>query len=209
MAVRTNFKRNKNKNSYAFKDNFWSKKRVEGNYKISDMAELLECPYSTAGAFFGGYMMPNEEQIKKLCEFFGVDVIEGTREFLNAHKAYDAEKQKGRKSKVQAKKPEPTKTTPIKQLDTFEKVEEPKEPEPKTHKEPKNIDYSSVFKKVYGKLSFSDYTEFTMNLQWHSLTSALRFIYGKVDFATYTEVYKEIKALHLGTIKEIAEDKKE
>ena len=73
MTVRTNFKRSKNKNSYAFKDNFWSKKRVEGNYKISDMAELLECPYSSAGAIFGGKSMPSEEQIKKLCEFFNVD----------------------------------------------------------------------------------------------------------------------------------------
>lgn len=209
MAENIKNTRGKRSHAYAFKDNFWNKKRIEGNYKISDMAELLECPYSTAGAYFGGVMMPREDAIKKLCEFFGVDEIEGTREFLNAHKAYDAEKQKGRKLKIKAEEPEPTKTTPIKQLDTFEKVEEPKAPEPITRKDKKDIDYSSVFEIVYGKLSFSDYAEFTTSLQYHSLTSALQFIYGKVDFATYTEVYKGIKSLHLGTIKEKAEDKAE
>ena len=192
--------------AFCFKENFWSKKRIEANITIREIAELLGVPKSTAGAFFSGILVPTESQTKTLCEFFGVDLIEGTREFDRAHKAHDAEHK--RKLKYSAKK-KPTKTTPISKPDTFEKIEEtkpindlpklPTEATTNTHKAPIIADridedcFKDITKELYGKLSFDDYNEFMRLIVMESNKSALKFIYGKIDFDTFVKITKRIE----------------
>ena len=196
----------KSHTAFCYKDTFWNKKRIEQNIKVKEISELLGCPYSTAGAYFSGLCIPEENDIKTLCEFFGVDIILGQREFINAHKEYDALQK--RELKYSARK-KPTKTTPISKHDTFEKIEEtkpindlPKLPTDitsTTNKTPINDEksdedcFKDITKELYGKLSFDDYNEFMRLIVMESNKSALKFIYGKIDFDTFLKITKRIE----------------
>lgn len=179
-----------------FKDNFWSKKRVEANVMISDIAELLKCKYSTAGSYLSGKSMPSEEDIKTLCDFFNVDIIEGTREFINAHKAYDAERK--RTFRGTAKPPKKTKTTPINQVNIFEPVIDTSDAQ---ETEEDNIciepekDYTPIIKMVYESrvLSFEAYNEFIDNLMLSGIEDAKKFIYNHVGYELFIKILKEFE----------------
>lgn len=182
---RTNHTNNKYY-AHSFKDNFWSKKRVEANITLKEITQLLNCKFSTAGAYFSGFLMPSEEDIKILCDFFGVDVIEGTREFINAHKQYDTEKK--RTLKCSSKPKAETKVTSINKTDIFEPIacEE-------VAQEPAK-DYTPVIKMLYSSnASFETYNEFIEGLMMYSPAVALKTIYGKVDIDTYNSIFKELE----------------
>lgn len=171
--------------AHTFKDNFWSKKRVEANITIKEIAELLHCKYSTAGAYFTGILIPSESDIKILCDTFNVDIIEGTRGFVDAHKKYDVEKK--RTLKYSGKPKAETKVTSINNADIFEPIaceEVAQKPEK---------DYTPVIKMVYGLVSFELYNEFIEAIMMYSPTAALEVIYGKVDFDTYKVILKELE----------------
>lgn len=74
-----------------FKDTFWARKRVENNITVRELSKLIKCSRATTGAYFTGFMIPDDEKIKVLCDFFDVDFIRGKREFINAHKKYDVD----------------------------------------------------------------------------------------------------------------------
>ena len=75
-----------------FKDNFWSRKRVEAKITIKELADALNIQKGTLGAYFTGCLMPKEDTIHALCDWFNVDYIEGEREFRKAWKAYDPQR---------------------------------------------------------------------------------------------------------------------
>lgn len=170
-----------NKPALTFKDNFWSRKRVEQNVKVKEIAELLGINYKTASAYLTGQAMPHEEYIKTLCEYFDVDLIEGTREFDKAYKSYDAERRRSLKLSAKTKrkieekiKPEP-------------KFEEPTSTEDVTEKIAERSD--KLFEAVYGNLKdYKEYKAFVEYLVMHSDADVLEWLYWKVDYKTFKKV---------------------
>ena len=161
--------------AHSFKDNFWCKKRVEANITLKEVAELLKCKQSTAGAYFTGFLMPSEEDIKTLCDFFGVDVIEGTREFVNTHKKYDTEQKLTLKYNSRPEKPEKT-----------IRVNEPEEVKPNDTKE---RDYTEVIKLAYDThtLSFEEYNQF-IDMLMCNYGDPISFVYGKIELKAFKEI---------------------
>ena len=153
----------------AFKDNFWSRKRIESGFKIHDIAELLHLSDGIVGMYFTGQRMPTEDTIKKICAFFGVDTVEGTREFANAAKVWDAEV-KGREAKLHSHtgvgvvSEEAVPITPV--------VVEPAQSVPE-----------SLLKALYKKVSYEDFKAILDGNM--SESEALALAYDKVDFDTF------------------------
>ena len=74
-----------------FKDTFWSKKRVEANISIKELADAIGIKFSTLASYLIGVSVPPSDVIRAMCDWFNVDYIEGEREFVKAHKEYDAQ----------------------------------------------------------------------------------------------------------------------
>ena len=192
------------KYAITYKDNFWSKKRVEHNIKTEEIADLLGIKWKTASAYFTGQVVPHEEQIKTLCDFFGVDIVEGTREFENAHKHYDAERKRTMKASAKPK----TKTTPITETSVFEPVPTketisadsltagtmPAEECKDCCIEPEK-DYTPVIKLLYnsGKVDFETYNEFIDHLMLEGEEEAKKFIYDHVCYELFIKILEEFE----------------
>lgn len=72
------------------KDNFWNRKRVEANFRIRDIAELLGGSESKWGMYFSGQIMPPTIAVTKLCDLFEVDFNEGFDAFRETHESWKA-----------------------------------------------------------------------------------------------------------------------
>lgn len=167
--------------AFTFKNNFWSKKRVEQNVSIKDIADLLGIKTKTASSYFTGQQCPHEEQIKIICDFFDVDIIEGTREFINANKQYDAT----HKRVLQASA-KPVKAVKKTEKKTDKKVEIP----------PMTVtgfvdSRNRVEKLVYGVLGYDDFQTFRECL-YDGTGDPLRVVYGKVDVDTFKIIEKAL-----------------
>ena len=185
-------KRRAKRVAVTFRDNFWSKKRVEQNVTIDEIAELLEINKKTASAYFTGQLVPHEYQIKTLCEYFGVDIIEGTREFYNAHKHYDATHKRTLKlsAKTQKKIEEATKEepawndepTPVEKV--AEKIREQEEAYKRLVESP--YDPNKIVELLYGKIPFMLFNEVYVALERGLRVDEI--IYGKIDYEIYCKV---------------------
>lgn len=153
----------------AFKDNFWSRKRIESGFKVHDIAELLHLSDGIVGMYFTGQRVPTEDTIKKICTFFGVDIVEGTREFANAAKVWDAEV-KGREAKLHSNtgvgvvSEEVVPITPV-VVKTAQSVPE------------------SLLKALYKKVPYEDFKAILDGNM--SESEVLELAYDKVDFDTF------------------------
>ena len=171
-----------------FKDNFWSRKRVEANITMKEIAELLEIKVKTASAYFTGQIVPHEHQIKLLCELFNVDTLEGEREFIKAHKAYEAPHKRTlilsakTKSKIAKATKRPNNNTP-----TLEEEPTLAEQVAKEVYEKEEQRKDKLFEAVYGKLDcWKTFKEFAIFVSRN--VDVREWLYGKVDFETYKKV---------------------
>lgn len=73
-------------------DNFWSKLRVDKNITVREIAEMLGMKEKAISAYFTGFIMPDEDTVRELCELFEVDFNTGYLEFQHAHKNYTPSK---------------------------------------------------------------------------------------------------------------------
>lgn len=170
-----------------YKDNFWSKKRVENNMTANDIAELLGIKVKTASAYFTGQSMPSDDLIKDLCDYFEVDFISGKREFDIAHKKYDALHK--RELKLSAK--------------TKKKIEEAKKEEPAWDDEQTPVEKvaeeiaevvaiktDKVMEAVYKKLCYEDYKALMRFVVLNENADIEKWLYTKVDYDTFKEIEK-------------------
>jgi transcriptional regulator with XRE-family HTH domain len=142
------------------KDNFWSRLRVERGIKIVELANLLGYSDSAVGTWFTGQIIPKPKVINDLCSFFDVDINDGTREFILAHREWKA--QHSRPSVV--KNPEATREKHVEVLksaddllsmlygkvgyDTFNKIVDIVS---------NNSDNADILSCVYGSVSYDEY----------------------------------------------------
>lgn len=79
------------KSAFARKDTFWNKLRVEKGLTTKEISELINEDDKKVSAYFTGFLLPNDQIIKELCELFDVDYNTGNLEFQHAHRQYRAE----------------------------------------------------------------------------------------------------------------------
>ena len=137
------------------KSTFWNQKRINAGVTYRDIGEYLHCSTSLAGRFFTGQVVPKDEYIDSLCDWFGVDRIVGEREFRNANRKWDTIYDGKIHPKLEIdgeKKPEP-------------KVEKREPVVVKTStvfvKEKKTMDISGLNRAVYRILDYDSFVEFT------------------------------------------------
>lgn len=163
-----------------FKDTFWSKKRIDNNMLIKELAKMFGVSRSAMGAYFTGYLVPPENLCNTLCDYFGVDPIEGQREFLKAHKEYEAEhgehrvlKASARKSKVKADKKPTTQVKP---------VVEPVKEEQRGMSDEEKLD--AIARLLYKRVSYDEFR----TLSHTHIDKLAEMSYGIVDYATHKTI---------------------
>ena len=167
------------KKACASKNTFWNRQRVAQDMQIKDVAELMGLGISTVGAHFSGQFVPNEKCIEGYCELFGVDKIEGTREFINANKEWDTSR--GKKPKISLRATD----NPV-----VDEVDETVNPAPENDpdvvwdslREMKN----KILELVYGVVPMHIFLEY-YNASPTSI-NAKEYFYNKVDYDLYEKI---------------------
>lgn len=139
------------------KDTFWNQQRVNAGVTYNDIARYLHCSPSLAGRFFTGILVPKDEYIDALCDWFGVDRILGEREFRKAAREWDTIHDGKKHPKLVAEE------------DNKIEIEKPVEKENKVVvktstvfvKEQKAIDISGLSRASFDIFDYDDFVAFT------------------------------------------------
>lgn len=159
-----------------FKDTFWSTTRVAQNVSIEEVAEYIGMSRATAGMYFTGQLVPSEKTALALCELFDVDPIKGRREFIDAHKKYDAEHT--RVLKASSKKS----VEPVDKSDSSDKVVLDESLAKVVQDFNTKVD--NALRVVYHKLSYDDFMAVSEAVRGGA--DVLEVLYKRVDYDTYT-----------------------
>ena len=167
------------KKACASKATFWNKQRVAQNMQIKDVADLMGLGVSTVGAHFSGQVIPNEKCIEGYCELFGVDKIEGTREFINANKEWDTSRGKNPRISLRA-------TDNL----AVDEVDETTTPVPESDSDAVwaslAVMKNKILELVYGVVPMSVFLEY-YNASTTSI-NAKEYFYNKVDYDLYEKI---------------------
>lgn len=154
------------KSAYARKDTFWNKQRVEKGLTAKDIGELTGISEKTISAYFTGFLMPDEQAIRTICDLFEVDFKTGSLEFQHAHRQYKAEHNAPLKYSAKRKRNG--------QIDTVE----------------------DVLERLYGTLSCSEFIAIYCVLTGTAdeTVNPLKILYHKIeDYETYEKITQIIK----------------
>lgn len=149
-----------NKAAYARKDTFWNKQRVEKGLTAKDVGELTGISEKTISAYFTGFLMPDEQAIRTICDLFEIDFTTGSLEFQHAHRQYKAEHNAPLKYSAKRKRKG--------QIDTVE----------------------DVLERLYGELSCKEFVDIYKVIVDGTVSDIdpMRIIYNKVDYDTYNRI---------------------
>ena len=161
----------KHGNALTFKDNFWSKLRIEKNYSLQEIAEVVGMSDASIGQYFTGATIPSIPVIHDLCDLFDVDYDTGELEFQRAHADWKAEHKRTVKYSARVLYNKKSNTPDTKDISNAE----------------------DVLNAIYGKVSCSDFVAI-YNLIMGNTTDVdpLEILYGKVDYDTYYKIIKII-----------------
>lgn len=168
-----------------FKDNFWSKKRIEYGLTFNDLSKYLHIHSSAICHYFTGQQMPCDAVINELCTYFEVDPVEGKQEFAKAHEVWVGEKQRG--TAVYSVKSRKRRKRRVVNTD------EPADTVPSVPKaspvDTKSLLYGEYIRSLlYGKLSCDEYNALLEgNLSGHEI---LKYAYTKVSVDDFIELIR-------------------
>ena len=148
--------------AHTFKDNFWSKLRVERNLTTKEIADYLGEGEKKTSAYFTGFLLPDDNTIRQLCDLFDVDFNTGNLEFQHAHRQYVAEHKRTLKSSAK------TTTKQNKAINTVD----------------------DVIESLYGNLSCKEFIDIYELVKGNGSSDIdpRRIIYNKVDYDTYNRI---------------------
>lgn len=152
-----------------YKNTFWSKKRVEYDIKLKDIAEAIGVPITTVGMYFTGAYMPKESIVVAICNLFDVDFETGWDEFRKAHEEYRAE----RKRSLVAMVGRDIENKPDVCMGVSEGTDISGEDK-----------INAIKELLYGRISYSVFCE----LAQMRIDKIEETVYGKVDYATYKNI---------------------
>lgn len=179
----------KRNEAYTKNDTFWNKVRVKAGYTTYDVASLLNVSRASANNYLIGKNVPSERQIETLCDFFGVDRVQGEREFYEAHRHYDADSHRKR---VDLKQTEHVEEQLKAAQEYNERVAAKNKPAPVEEPALVEVEETDIFKLVYDVLSYQEFNEFFTAVASKS-ERALELIFHKVDYDTYKKISKVIQ----------------
>ena len=134
--------------------------------------------------------MPDEKTIAKLCDFFDVDLLKGTKEFVKAHKAWDTNRH-AKKVKIQPVLTEAEQQHADEVLATAEafnkQLEERRNPKPAPVE-----DTTDIFALVYEVLSYEEFNQVFDEVAGKQ-GDPLKLIFHKVSYDTYKKIASVIK----------------
>ena len=141
------------------------------------MAEGIGVKKSTLCAYLIGVSVPKEPVIRAMCDWFGVDYVEGEREFYNAYRAYDAQS-KGKSVVAVANSKKRVVEERVKSVAVNKEVSEVAVGMSEEMKR------NEITKLVYGKVS-QDVYEAVRVVEFDKL---LQTVYDKVDYVVYETI---------------------
>jgi transcriptional regulator with XRE-family HTH domain len=175
---------------------FWNKIRVTAGISCRELADLMGVSVGTIGNWFSGHSVPLEKNIVKLCDFFDVDYDTGYNAFVQASRAWHAEKNTPNRERLYSDKELPSKTTSTKSDDSFvlanaEDIESPTLP---SATQIKISDFSSeddICRMLYGNLDFTDFltvADLVRSGDIQNSNTLREFLYGKIPLELFDEV---------------------
>lgn len=153
-----------NKGTRTYKDNFWSRKRIEKGLSGKEIADALGVNCTGVYNWFTGRNIPSDDNIRKLCELFEVDYKTGKQEFFNAHNEWYSWKHDDKK------------VCKFTQGDNV------------SLKASKIDAGSRALKLIYGNIPQRLYQEVEHRIVQGRYKEVFRFLYGNIDVDTCYEV---------------------
>lgn len=175
---------------------FWNKVRVTAGISCRELADLMGVSVGTIGNWFGGHCVPLEENIVKLCNFFDVDYDTGYNAFVQASRAWHAEKNTPNRERLYSDKEISSKITSTKSDDSSdianaEDIESPNLPSA-TQLEISNLSSEDdICRMLYGNLDFTDFlavADLVRSGHTQDLNALREFLYGKIPLELFDEV---------------------
>ncbi len=175
---------------------FWNKIRVTAGISCRELADLMGVSVGTIGNWFSGHCVPLAKNIVKLCDFFDVDYDTGYNAFVQASRAWHAEKNTPNRERLYSDKELPSKTTSTKSDDSSvlantEDIESPTLP---SATQIKISDFSSeddICRMLYGNLDFTDFltvADLVRSGDIQNSNTLREFLYGKIPLELFDEV---------------------
>ena len=164
------------------KQNFWNDLRIKNGVLLKDVAELLNVSMGSVGSWFSGQKIPGDENLKALCNLFGVDPNKGYEEFAKANKEWDSDRGHMRitlcgpevaveKTAKTEKTPEYTKSLPDYAFPGVDNT---------------SAEGSDLLKTLYGQISYKDFIAIADVLDNNG--DPISYLYGKVDFDLFSKI---------------------
>lgn len=160
-------------------DNFWNRLRVERNIRYIDLHELFPSfkSHTSIGLWFSGQLMPKDEHISVLCDFFDVDFEIGKEEFRKAHENWESTHHQNKR--ITTGESESREYTNSGDGDARMAVRYEQE--------------TDIFELVYGKLPYELFRKFIDLVAGQSKDDALRIIYSNVTYDEFRLIERVIK----------------
>lgn len=161
---------------YTFKDNFWSMKRVEKKLTIKALAQKCGLPAGRVGAFLSGTAMPDDDNVRRICDVLGVDYNQGQLEFQHAVRNHRCE---GRQEIVRSVRVD--NLVAKKERDAARKAKREAE-------KARLLEAENFIKEVKLKQEKEEIEACENKLAIRK--EVLKLIYKKVDYETYSQISK-------------------
>jgi len=129
---------------------------------VKEVAEYLGEDPKKVSAYFTGFLLPDDNTIRQLCELFDVDFNVGSLEFQHAHRKYTAEHKRTLKGRAKSAKVN---------ANSLNSVED-------------------VLEVLFSRLSCDEFISIYELIRGTSALDVdpMRIIYNKVDYDTYNRI---------------------
>lgn len=166
-------------------DTFWNLLRVENHMTLEDVAEYTGFKLCTLSAWFTGRYMPQDWQIKILCDMFDIPFERGKLEMENAYTTYH-----GAHGTIEK---EPRKA-PKSVVEDVKKFTIKKEPEVTVYEDNNNdyVDVDGIMRILFDELTYDEYESIKLNGDvFKTKDEVLKKLFDLVSW----EAYEKIRAI--------------
>ena len=171
----------------AYTTTFWSKKRVEAEFTIAEVAKRIGIKYGLAGKYFTGMSLPDDDTIKRFCDMFDVDFMMGKGEFVKANQAYKALNKRSATCKGTSRKSSAVTTTAT---NISEPTPKPVQEKPVLFSKAQlaGIKKKAALTSLYGDVTYDEFIRLYDLVNACEGKDIVAEIYGMVDFDTFIKV---------------------
>ena len=163
--------------------NFWNMVLYNNNCTQLQITDLLGAKKSTVSAYFSGFLMPKDDVIHTLCDYFDVDFDTGRNEFRKAYETW------GKVHSDKYVKSGDTytcrKDTALKKSAQIPKSKTIVKESKKSSSNKQRFDTYKYARALYKRLLFNDFIGI---YDCKSHEDVLRLIYDKVNFDIFAEI---------------------